>query len=62
MPTYEYLCPRCGQKFERFWTSFDMKDPHIDTTHAKCECGVDAKKVPTLIANTPDKWHGGWRK
>ena len=61
MPIYDYHCDRCDKDFEVFWTSLDIEEGK-DKEPTLCECGVPARKVPSLVANTPDKWHGGWRK
>jgi putative FmdB family regulatory protein len=44
MPMYEFVCPRCGQRFER------LADP--GTEHERCpECGApDAPRVLSSVA------------
>ena len=54
MPIYEYECPICNKRFERF--------THKKVSHATCDCGSRASKVMSLtkVGNGSafrNKWH-----
>lgn len=41
MPTYEYECQKCGQRFEEIRRIKDREEP------TACKCGGAGRKVPT---------------
>ncbi|HOC31637.1 MAG: zinc ribbon domain-containing protein [Armatimonadetes bacterium] len=53
MPTYEYLCPDCGERFERFQK---MSDPPVKSCPS---CGAGVRKVmhPPAIAFKGSGFH-----
>lgn len=42
MPVYEFLCRKCGLRFEK------MLPMSTDKSHA-CECGAEAEKIPSAF-------------
>jgi len=40
MPIYEYVCPKCGHKFEVFYRNI-----RVTYSHPCPECGTDSPKV-----------------
>lgn len=52
MPTYEYECPKCGRKFEKF-------EPITAEHRAKCpECGVRCRRLVAAGAGVIYKGSG----
>ena len=49
MPRYEYVCPKCGKKTDKFLEVKDYREPVF------CECGEQAEK---LVPNFDWKFGG----
>jgi len=53
MPIYEYECLKCHKRFERLVWSGDKVEP-------RCECGGEARKMPSVSSCTNAKGSTGY--
>ena len=56
IPIYEYRCPSCGQIDEHIIKASDRNNVEV----LCIPCSVAMVRIPSVIAKTPNAWHGNW--